>query len=162
LREVIHQFKYNRRRYLARPLGRMMRMAGGDVLHGADAVVPVPLHPWRSFVRGFNQADDLARELGLPVWRVLRRRRFGPRQAGQSAGARRRNLADAFALAHLTSAQSRFGGAKLKDRSLVLVDDVLTTGATVDACASVLLDAGVARVAVLTAARTVVGHRALP
>ncbi len=84
LREVVHAFKYRHRRLLAEPLGRMMRLAGADVLDGADAVVPVPLHPFRSFRRGFNQADDLARQLGLPVWRALRRQPAWP-AAGQSA-----------------------------------------------------------------------------
>src|SRR5262245_29658793 len=59
LRRIIHAFKYDRRRVLARALALLMRDAGLDVLHGADAVVPVPLHPWRFWQRGFNQADDL-------------------------------------------------------------------------------------------------------
>ncbi len=71
----------------------LMREAGADLLAGADAAVPVPLHPWRALRRGFNQADDLARQLGLPVWRVLRRRRHGPPQASLPADRRRRQRA---------------------------------------------------------------------
>ena len=100
LREIIHAFKYERRRLLAEPLAEMMRVAGADVLEGADAVVPVPLHPLRSFQRGFNQADDLARHLGLPVWRSLRRRRHGPPQAGLPAARRHANLKAAFGLSY--------------------------------------------------------------
>ena len=82
LRQIIHVFKYGRRRLLAAPLGALMVRAGPDILAGADAVIPVPLHPLRAWQRGFNQSDDLARALGLPVWRVLRRCRHGPPQAG--------------------------------------------------------------------------------
>src|SRR5689334_9462946 len=63
VRELIHVFKYERRRVLAAPLARLLQQAGAGLLSGADAVVPVPLHPWRSLHRGFNQADDLAQHL---------------------------------------------------------------------------------------------------
>ncbi len=96
LRNVIHVFKYGRRRPLAAPLARLMTAAAAEVLAGADAVVPVPLHPWRALRRGFNQADDLAVHLGLPVWRVLRRTRHGPRQASLPAGQRGSNVVGAF------------------------------------------------------------------
>ena len=98
LRNVIHVFKYGRRRPLAAPLARLMTTAAAEVLAGADAVVPVPLHPWRALRRGFNQADDLAVHLGLPVWRVLRRTRHGPRQASLPAGQRGSNVVGAFRL----------------------------------------------------------------
>lgn len=155
LRELIHAFKFNNRRLLAEPLGRMMRFAGADVLHGVDAVVPVPLHPWRSFRRGFNQADDLACQLGLPVWRALRRRRAGPPQASLPASDRRRNLVAAFAVSPIWRARERWRRACLTGRIVVLVDDVMTTGATLDACGAVLMDAGVSEVRALTAARAV-------
>jgi ComF family protein len=140
---------------LAEPLGRMMRMAGADLLDGADAVVPVPLHPWRSVRRGFNQADDLARQLGLPVWRVLRRRRYGPPQASLPAFSRRNNLATAYGLSRTWNLRAHLVGPSLRDRVVVLVDDVMTTGATLNACSRVLLDAGAGSVRALTAARTV-------
>jgi len=155
LREIVHVFKYNQRRLLAEPLGRMMRFAGADVLHEADAVIPVPLHPLRSLRRGFNQADDLARQLGLPVWRALRRRRHGPPQATLPAPDRHRNLKSAFALSYGFALRERWGRYPLRGRTVVLIDDVMTTGATLDACGSVLLDAGVRSVRALTAARAV-------
>lgn len=148
LRTIVHAFKYQRRRVLATPLAAMMLRAGADLLAGADAVVPVPLHIYRSFERGFNQADDLCRGLGLPVWRVLRRTRHGPPQAGLPAARRHRNVRDAFALRRWSAAQGR-----LRNAAVVLVDDVMTTGATVNACASVLMEAGVRSVGVLTVAR---------
>jgi ComF family protein len=153
LRRIIHAFKYGGRRTLAPRLAALMREAGADLLAGADAVVPVPLHPWRAMRRGFNQADDLARSLGLPVWRVLRRRRHGPPQAGLPAGQRHANVQAAYALAPgLPWATAR---NRLRNRSVVLVDDVMTTGATLEACALVLAEAGVRSVGAVTAARAV-------
>ena len=154
LREIIHAFKFTRRRLLAEPLGRMMCMAGADLLDDADAVVPVPLHPVRSARRGFNQADDLARQLGRPVWRALRRRRHGPPQASLTAADRHANLESAFAVSRAWRLRSRWRGRSLAGRTLVLVDDVMTTGDTIDACSRALLDAGVHEVRALTAART--------
>ena len=151
VRELIHTFKYERRRSLARVLARLMRDAGADLLIDADAVVPVPLHPVRAFRRGFNQADDLACHLGPPVWRALARGRTGPTQASLSAQDRRRNLAGAFGPA--VTWRLRWRSADLRDRTVVLVDDVLTTGATADACAVALRHLGVRSVRVLTAAR---------
>jgi ComF family protein len=169
LRDIIHAFKYGGRRPLAMPLAALMREAGRDLLVGVDAVVPVPLHPWRSLRRGFNQADDLARCLGPPVWRVLRRRRHGPPQAALAAEARHTNVRAAFGLAvawRLRGAWRRRVpedvAGPLDGRTLVLIDDVMTTGATLDACARVLLDAGAAEVRGLTAARVVAGRRPPP
>ncbi len=150
LRAVVHAFKYERRRVLAAPLGALMRAAGGDVLAGAEAVVPVPMHPLRALERGFNQADDLARELRLPVWRVLKRTRHGPPQAGLPAARRHGNVRQAFAVRRWPAARH-----SLRNAAIVLVDDVMTTGATAGACARVLLDAGVRSVRVLTVARAV-------
>jgi ComF family protein len=156
LRTIVHAFKYQRRRLLAAPLGALMREAGADLLAGADAVVPVPLHLVRSLERGFNQADDLCCALRLPVWRVLRRTRHGPPQAGLPAARRHGNVRDAFGL--------RWGAGHrgLRNTAVVLVDDVMTTGATVNACARVLLEAGVRSVGVLTAARAATPRPAAP
>jgi len=166
LRQIVHAFKYQRRRVLATPLAAMMRAAGADLLNRADGVVPVPLHPWRAFHRGFNQADDLARRLGLPVVRALRRRAGGPPQASLPAAQRHGNVRNAFAL---RLSQNDLGGRftnfvkrpprsfSIRDRSLVLIDDVMTTGATLDACARQLLDAGARSVSGLTIARAVAG-----
>ena len=88
---------------------------------------------------------DLARELGLPVWRDLRRTRHGPPQASLPATARPDNVRSVF--------RAGFGCRRLRNRTIVLVDDVMTTGATVEACAGALLDAGVRRVSAVTVAR---------
>ena len=158
LRDIIHAFKYDQRRTLARPLAALMREAGRDVLHDADAAVPVPLHWARRRRRGFNQASLLASGLGLPVLHALRRRRRTRAQAGLPAGERRVNVAGAFTLAWRyrwpwLRPLARRAGKPLAGLTVVLVDDVCTTGATRDACARVLLDAGVREVRVLTAAR---------
>jgi len=150
LREVVHVFKFEGRRALAGPLAALMRDAGHELLAGADAVVPVPLHPWRALGRGFNQADDLASALGLPVWRALRRTGAGPPQSALPAGRRHVNVATAFVVRRM--------GRRLRNASVVVIDDVMTTGATLDACSRVLRAAGVRRVAALTLARTASGR----
>jgi ComF family protein len=155
LRAIIHAFKYDGRRALAPPLAALMRAAGADVLSGADAVIPVPLHPFRRWKRGFNQADDLARALGPPVWPVLRRTRHGPPQASLPAARRRANVSRAYALR--VRAAPRLSG-----RSVVLIDDVMTTGETMEACARVLVRAGARRVSALTAARAAAALPARP
>jgi ComF family protein len=149
LRRIIQAFKYEGRRTLGRRLGAALREAGRDVLSDADCVVPVPLHPWRRLTRGFNQAADLAGCLELPVVAALWRIRATVPQTGLSASSRRRNVRDAFSLSPLLSRRDR---SMLVARVVVLVDDVRTTGATLDACAKVLGDAGVREVRALTAA----------
>jgi ComF family protein len=153
LRAMLHALKYDGRRSLARPLGRLMRAAGGDLLPDACCAVPVPLHPWRRLRRGFNQAADLAAALDLPVTHALRRARATPPQTGLCATARRRNVRGAFVLSPLLS--RRRHAALLEDRVVVLVDDVRTTGATLEACARVLESAGAREVRALTVARAV-------
>ena len=150
LRDIVHAFKYESRRSLARPLGAMLRSAGADVLQDADCVVPVPLHPWRRLRRGFNQATDLARQLDLPVVHALCRWRATPAQTGLAAAARRQNVRGAFAIAPLGSAETY---ATIEDGIVVLVDDVRTTGATLNECARVLKEAGAREVRALTVAR---------
>lgn len=145
LREILHALKYRRRRSLARPLGHLMATAGESVLSGADFVVPVPLHLFRQYARGFNQAAELARHLGVPVLPALRRTRATVTQTDLPETARQANVCGAF------SARGRIPRGSV----LVLVDDVSTTGATLDACAEVLLGAGAREVRGLTAARAV-------
>lgn len=152
LREMIHALKYRRRRMIAPLLAARMREYGRDVLAGADAVVPVPLHPLRLWQRGFNQADDLARGLGLPVWRALRRQRAGPPQASLPAARRHANARGAYTLCRLEQIRPR-QWRRLQGATIVLVDDVMTTGATLHACARVLQSAGARSVRALTAAR---------
>jgi ComF family protein len=150
LRLIIHALKYDKRRSLARRLALLMRQSGADVLAGADCLVPVPLHWRRLRTRGFNQAADLAAGLGLPVARALRRVRPTPPQAGLSARGRHRNLRGAFAPARRSGHRRAVAG-----KCVVLVDDVLTTGATLDNCACALKAAGAREVRALTVARAV-------
>jgi len=135
-------------------------------------VVPLPLHRRREHERGFNQADDLARGLGLPVVRALRRTRMTRPQVDLPKEERGANLRDAFATARRGGpraiadliARAEGGvlggpGPPLLGAIVVLVDDVATTGATLDACARVLKAAGAAEVRALTAARVVSARR---
>jgi ComF family protein len=147
LRAIVHALKYEGRRSLARPLGALLRARNGDILSGAACVIPVPLHSSKRRRRGFNQSADLARQLGCPVVHALARVRATPSQTGLPALQRRRNIADAFAP---TRHARRLAGA-----CVVLIDDVSTTGATLEACARVLKEAGVREVRALTAARVV-------
>ena len=154
LRDVIHALKYEGRRSIAPRLARLMAHHGAAVLHGADVVVPVPLHRRRQRRRGFNQADDLACGLGLPVSRALRRVRATHPQVDLPADQRRDNVRDAFRLASNPPLfPSRTATFVLPGRVVVLVDDVATTGATLEACARVLKAAGAEEVRALTAAR---------
>jgi ComF family protein len=130
-------------------LARWMQRAGQDVLARCDVIVPVPLHRWRLFMRTYNQAallaNALARLSAKPVLpHTLRRVKSTPMQGGLHRDARRRNVARAFAV----SASNAVEGKRV-----LLVDDVLTTSATADACARTLLKAGAARVDVLVLAR---------
>ena len=154
LRAVIHAFKYQGRRSLAEPLAALMRSAGQPLLAAADLVVPVPLHPRRRWQRGFNQARDLALRLGPPAADILRRTRHTPPQTTLAAGRRRSNVRGAFELSRGNWFGARFPVA---GRVVIVADDVMTTGATLDACAQVLRAAGARAVFGLTAAR--VAHR---
>lgn len=145
LRAIIHAFKYGGHRSLARPLAERMRTCGAALVAGSSAAVPVPLHGARRRSRGFNQAADLARHLGLPVVHALVRTHDTGTQTALPAEERRANVASAFRPAR--------GVAVLRGRTVLLVDDVRTTGATLDACATALKEAGVRRVVALTAAR---------
>lgn len=151
LRAIIHAIKYDGRRSLAKPLARLMRARAADLIANADRLVPVPLHPSRRRERGFNQADDLAKHLGLPVSHALRRVRPTLSQTGLPAAQRHRNVRHAFAV---TRAWRKLAGS-----TVVLIDDVSTTGATLEACARALKEAGVGEVRALTAARVVTSRR---
>ncbi|MBI3611459.1 MAG: ComF family protein [Nitrospirae bacterium] len=149
LAEAIHLFKYRGKTVLARPLGALLLHAM-ERLPKADGLVPVPLHPSRLREREFNQAlllcDSVKAESGLPVIPDgLERVRETPPQIGLSHEDRRRNVRRAF----VPKRPERIEG-----RRIVLIDDVLTTGATVNDCARALKRAGAERVCVLTVART--------
>jgi ComF family protein len=153
LRQLIHGLKFEGRRTLAAPLGEMMRVRGAEALRGADLVVPVPLHWRRQHARGFNQAEELARHLGVPVVRALRRVRPTSPQSGLSATDRRHNLRGALAPSRRKWLRLGRHEPEIRGACVVVVDDVSTTGATLDACARVLRDAGAREVRALTAAR---------
>ena len=153
LRRLVHVLKYEGRHTLAPRLGGLMRQSGAGILAGVDCAVAVPLHPRRQRARGFNQAAELAARLGLPVAGALRRTRATAPQTELPAGQRRRNVRGAFAPAR------RFGAgadrAAVEGACVLLVDDVTTTGATLDACARVLRRAGAREVRALTLAKVV-------
>jgi ComF family protein len=151
LRDAIHAFKYDGRRTLAAPLAALMRARGAEALAGADLAVAVPLHRSRLRERGFNQAEDLAAHLGLPVARVLRRVRATRPQTSLEAHERRENVSRAFA--------ARRWARSILGAIIVIVDDVMTTGATLDACARVLRRSGAREVRALTAGRVVQPQR---
>jgi len=150
LRAIVHALKYGKRRSIARPLAARMRAYTGDVLVHSDIVVPVPLHRSRRRLRGFNQAEELAKYLGIPRQLALRRRRATPSQTDLPAAQRHRNVREAFALAR---------GADVRGLRVAIVDDVCTTGATLEACARVLRESGAADVRAITAARVVTRPR---
>jgi ComF family protein len=151
LRDIIHVLKYDARRRVAGRLGELMREHADGLLRDADLVVPVPLHRTRERQRGFNQAAALAAALGPPVRAVLRRTRATPSQAALPATDRHANVRGAFAPAP--------GIGEVRDRVVVLIDDVCTTGATLDACARVLKAAGACEVRALTVARVATRQR---
>jgi predicted amidophosphoribosyltransferase len=160
LRHLILEFKYGGHRALGRPLAALMREAGADVLDGAAAVIPVPLWRGRARARGYNQADELAQRLGVPVWRILRRRRPGRPQAGLSVDQRFANVRGAYGLTRAVAFWSMVApplglavGRPLRGTTVVLVDDVMATGATLEACGHILRRAGVAEVRAVTTAR---------
>lgn len=153
-RHLVTSLKYNDRLEGAPTYALWMARAGGELIAGADLIIPVPLHPLRLFTRRFNQAALLAQGVARPSGQrrlrtdILRRTRRTRQQVGLSAAARRLNVAHAFAL-------TGKGHDQVRGRAVLLIDDVLTTGATVEACARVLKRAGAARVDVLTLARVV-------
>ncbi|CAN5156980.1 ComF family protein [soil metagenome] len=152
-RTMVHALKYQDRTDLAPTMGRWMARAGQELLAGADALVPVPLHWRRGWSRRYNQSGALAavvaRSAGLPViGDALRRVRPTLQQVGLSKADRALNVQGAFKVPLEKK-------SAVQGRRIVLIDDVLTSGATVDACARVLLRSRAASVDVLVFARVV-------
>ncbi len=135
-----------------------MRERGAEVLAGADLVVPVPLHWRRHLSRGFNQAEDLAGLLGLPICHALARTRATRPQFGLRPGARHRNVDRAFSARRRWARRSSGAGA-LRDACVVIVDDLATTGATLRECGLAVRQMGAREVRTLTAARALTPPR---
>jgi ComF family protein len=157
-RTLVHALKYQDRTDLAPAMGRWMARAGCELLDDADVLIPVPLHWRRGWSRRYNQSGALARSIerqsGVKVIsEVLRRVRPTQQQIGLSRSQRASNVQGAFKVA--ADRQSEIQG-----RRVVLIDDVLTSGATADACARALLRAKAAQVDVLVFARVVDTHKA--
>ena len=146
IRELIHQFKYQQISELSKLVGDLVALAAVRNNLSAHYVVPVPLHSARLSVRGFNQAELIAQRLTarcqVPLKLVLVRRRSTKSQTTLLKHERLANVADAFACQ-----------ADLSNKTVVLVDDVMTTGATLEACTRALKLAGAKRVWGLVAAR---------
>lgn len=151
VREILHRFKYQREYYLRHEMGAWL-MEGLDdpriVSRKFDLIVPVPLHWIRERRRQFNQANVLAemvsKRTGVPLLNCLKRIRRTPTQTRFDRAERMENLLNAFKMRKNMGVQGK---------QLVLIDDVFTTGSTVDECARVLKDAGAASIRVLTVAR---------
>jgi ComF family protein len=150
-RGPILKLKHADRLDLAPLFARWLSRAARDLLAEADAVAPVPLHRHRLLSRRFNQAAEIARPLA-GLWSLgylpdaLVRRRATESQGGKSGSGRRRNVAGAFEVPERRA-------AAVAGRKIVLIDDVMTTGATLEGCARALLSAGAARVDVAVVAR---------
>lgn len=150
-REAVLAFKHGDRTDAAPAFGGWLARAGAELLADSDCLVPVPLHPARLFHRRYNQSALLAHAIGRVTGKpvvsdALQRTRNTPTQGALSRSARLANVRGAFRMRPRRV-------ASVRDRRIVLVDDVMTTGATVEACAAILVAAGAAHVDVLTLAR---------
>jgi len=151
-RDLVHAYKYGDRIDLGPLLARWMARAGSELLADADVLIPVPLHWRRLWTRRFNQSATLAREISngrIPVLHgTLKRARATAQQVGLSKAQRAENVQGAFRVP--TEAKAEIAG-----RRILLIDDVMTSGATADTCARALLRAGAKAVDVLVFARVV-------
>ncbi|MBI3209483.1 MAG: ComF family protein [Candidatus Solibacter usitatus] len=147
LARLIQIYKYSAISTLAQPLSSLLSLALPRS-ERIDAIVPVPMHWFRRWTRGFDQtrllAEELSKRTGLPCLRVLSRTRRGTPQAGLSDRERRKNVANSFAVPD---------AARVRGKNILIIDDVLTTGATASACGLALKKAGARRVTAITVAR---------
>ncbi len=150
-RRLVLGFKHGDHTYAAKSLAVSMHRASGDILKNADALVPVPLHRWRLFRRRYNQSALLAQQIAKMTQKpvlldALRRIRATANQGHLNRKDRKENVKGAFAVPerHKDS---------VAGKTIVLIDDVLTTGATANECSRTLLDAGAKEIFVLTLAR---------
>ncbi|WGM32765.1 hypothetical protein KKHFBJBL_03019 [Brevundimonas sp. NIBR11] len=150
-RGLILKFKHGDQQQFASLFARWLSRAAAPLVEDCDAVVPVPLHPSRLLARRFNQAAEIARPLARTAKRdylpdALVRARATETQGGRSLRGRKLNVKSAFAV-------SEFGARSVRGRRILLIDDVLTTGATAEACAKALIDAGARAVDLAVIAR---------
>lgn len=155
-RDLVLAFKHGDKTHLTVTFSPLLARVGDEILKDADLLVPVPLHWMRLIKRRYNQAGLMAQSLsrlcGIPYnGRVLRRNRHTPPQGHKRARERVENVQGAFSVS--SSAELQIAG-----KNIVLIDDVYTTGATLEACVHTLLRGGAARVDVLTLARVVKAH----
>ncbi len=147
-RELIHRFKYQNDTALARPLG----LLAGEKLKSsglkADMIVPVPLHWLNYLVRGYNQSrlfsSFISKSAGIPLVNALKRVKWTKRQAKLDKNERRKNILKAFSV---------IDSEICRNKSILLVDDVITTGATLKTASKALLEAGAREINILTLAR---------
>ena len=147
MRRLVAGFKYSERQEARALFARWMTSAGAELIADCDVIVPVPIHPWRLFRRGYNQSAVLAQTIGrlsgkpVSVSQLIRHKLKRP-QVGLKGADRRRNPRGAFKVRN--AAAKPFAG-----RRVLLIDDVITTGATISACARELRAAGAIGVDVL-------------
>lgn len=150
IKDVIHDLKFNDKTYLAKPIAICMVNKFTDYINEADFIIPTPMHPGKLSKRGYNQATLIAKHLAkltdTPLLLdVLMKIESTSIQSDLNRKERFKNLKNAFQVK---------GEQAIKDKEIILVDDVMTTGATADACSRVLLKAGARKIKVLTFART--------
>lgn len=150
-KKLVLKFKYADHTHSAKALGNWMVTAGRDLFEESDLLIPVPLHPLRLFQRRYNQATLLARQISRATHiklenRILKRAVNTQSQGKKSTKDRQKNVKDAFVIDEKKK-------TALRDKTVILVDDVLTSGATMNECAKVLKKAGAKKVSVLCLAR---------
>jgi ComF family protein len=154
-RDLITGFKYSDKIYSSDDFARWMIRVGKEIIESSDLIIPVPLHRIRLFTRRYNQAAllaySIAKHCGLPVYTnmLLRKKHTAP-QASLTFKQRLINVRGAFVV------NQKYIDT-IADKNIILIDDVMTTGATIETCAKVLVKAGAASVNILTMARTVKG-----